>query len=93
MCLPPNKLNKMPMFQELAKPVVFFNCFKGKKLAACMKKDLRQMYGNDVDEGIAMAREFATNAQSGQTAEADPASIFSMIYGFDVGNMPANNFF
>ena len=83
----------MPMFQELAKPVVFFNCFKGKKLAACMKKDLRQMYGNDVDEGIAMAREFATNAQSGQTAEADPASIFSMIYGFDVGNMPANNFF
>lgn len=78
------------MLKELAQPMVFFRCFKGKKLEACMKKDLREKFGTIMeDDMMSMARHgmrhpelFGDEQPNNEENSLD--NIFNMIYGFDI---------
>lgn len=78
----------MPILKDLAKPMMFFKCFKGKKLETCMKKDLKEKMGamfGSVDENLLMmSREMGDSDITNNSADDEQGidSIFNIIYGF-----------
>lgn len=74
------------MMVELAQPMTFFKCFKGKKLEACMKKDLRERFGQFFDDELmTMSRHFMGEDEKRPFGNRD--NMFDMLYGFDVKEM------
>ena len=41
-CLPTSEFDSTPIGKDIAPAIMFVNCFKGKKMEACIKKDLRE---------------------------------------------------
>lgn len=83
------KISQMPILKDLAKPMMFFKCLKGKKLETCMKKDLREKMGAimGLDENILMmSREMGdsdiTSEDNGESIE----NMFNIIYGFTMNS-------
>merc|ERR550517_1691209 len=65
--------------------MTFFKCFKGKKLEACMKKDLRERFGQFFDDELmTMSRHFMGEDEKRPFGNRD--NMFDMLYGFDVGD-------
>jgi len=78
-CLPEDEHSGM--MKPLAKPMAFFKCFQGKKLETCMKKDMRERFGEFFDdEMMTMSRQFEQKSMS-------PDSVFDMVYGFKTSEM------
>ncbi|XP_044743947.1 uncharacterized protein LOC123306126 [Chrysoperla carnea] len=46
-CIPDFKRESSPLSRELVKPMFFFNCYKHKKLEACILKDIRDRFNQD----------------------------------------------
>lgn len=83
-CLPIEETSSMMV--ELAQPMTFFKCFKGKKLEACMKKDLRERFGQFFDDELmTMSRHFMGEDEKRPFGNRD--NMFDMLYGFDVKEM------
>jgi hypothetical protein len=90
-CVPLKKISQMPILKDLAKPMMFFKCFKGKKLETCMKKDLREKMGAflGVDENILiMSREMgdSDDIAGDDNGERNIENMFNIIYGFTVNS-------
>jgi len=84
MCLPEEE--HADLMKDLNQPMAFFKCFKGKKLEACMKKDLRERFGEFFDdEMMMMSRQFMGDEDKKPYASRD--NMFDMLYGFDVKEM------
>jgi hypothetical protein len=41
-CLPLEEYEDVPIGKDIAPAFMFLNCYKGKKMEACIKKDLRE---------------------------------------------------
>lgn len=81
--MPAKTFGDVPILKDIVKPYTFFKCFKGKKIEACMKKDLREKF---------VALLTGSSSRGKQSREYDAASekqesmesIFNMVYGFDM---------
>ncbi len=78
----------VPVMKDLVKPLSFFKCFKGRKIEACMKKDLRDKFGSLLSGITSNIRsQLNSPTTSGETDGMDKVqSIFNMVYGFDMDN-------
>jgi len=81
MCMPPEKTHS-PLMQRLAQPMAFFKCLKGKKLHACIRKDLRSELGPETDEKLNVARRFAEDGDDDDQV-IDATAMFDNVFGFD----------
>lgn len=71
--------------KDIVQPMAFFKCFKGKKLEACMKKDLRERFGQFFDDELMMmSRQFMGDDKKSLN---NRDNMFDMLYGFDVKDM------
>ncbi len=73
--------------RQLGKSIVFFKCFEAQKMGACIKNDLRQRYGQEVDDVLPKGRsdDFVEPPQPKPIeGEVDPSALFSMMFGFDI---------
>lgn len=81
------RFSHVPILKDLAQPMVFFKCFKGKKLETCMKKDLKEKFGNILDDKMmTMARQMGHSDLTREGSSEHVDSIFNMIYGFDMNS-------
>jgi len=82
-CLPEEE--NAGLMKDIVQPMAFFKCFKGKKLEACMKKDLRERFGQFFDDELMMmSRQFMGDDKKSLN---NRDNMFDMLYGFDVKDM------
>lgn len=72
-------------------PYAFFKCFKGRKIEACMKKDLREKFVSLLT-GLPASRGKQMRDETASEVQANMDGVFNMIYGFDM-NSRSTSFF
>ena len=85
-CVPDKMYGNIPAIKELIRPTTFFKCFKGKKIEACMKKDLREKFGSLLTGVTSNIRSQLKAFESEMEGMDRAQSIFNMVYGFDMDN-------
>ena len=84
-CMPAKTFGDLPILKDIIQPYTFFKCFKGKKIEACMKKDMREKFvalltGSSGSSRGKQSREYDAESEKQESME----NIFNMIYGFDI---------
>ncbi len=82
-CMPVKTFGDIPILRDIVKPYTFFKCFKGKKIEACMKKDMRQKF-LALLTGASSGRAKQSREYDASEKEENIESIFNMVYGFDM---------
>jgi hypothetical protein len=82
-CMPVKTFGDIPILRDIVKPYTFFKCFKGKKIEACMKKDMREKFLSLLS-GASSGRAKQSREYGASEKEESIESIFNMVYGFDM---------
>uniref|UniRef100_A0A0P6DJ49 Uncharacterized protein n=2 Tax=Daphnia magna TaxID=35525 RepID=A0A0P6DJ49_9CRUS len=90
-CIPTKTYSDIPVLREMVTPYAFFKCFKGRKIEACMKKDLREKFVSLLT-GLPASRGKQMRDETASEVQANMDGVFNMIYGFDM-NSRSTSFF
>lgn len=77
--------------KDIATPYAFFKCFKGRKIEACMKKDLREKF-LALLSGVPSSRAKQMRDDSVSEVQQNVEGIFNMVYGFGTNTLSAGFF-
>ncbi|KAK2718043.1 uncharacterized protein LOC136038715 isoform X2 [Artemia franciscana] len=77
-CIPLEKYEKTALLRNLARPYMFFSCFKNQKLVACMKKDLNEKFGVNFDT---VSSRMGLDSMAEDSEDDQILSLFSTIFG------------
>ncbi|XP_017777220.1 PREDICTED: uncharacterized protein LOC108563138 [Nicrophorus vespilloides] len=99
-CVPEVKKGS-PLSRELMRPLLFFKCYKHKKLEACIMKDVREKFSGDADvdedddvDNVEFRRTGKAAKVQGSNAEIDylASSMYDFLYGSE-NNLDLDNLF
>lgn len=87
-CVPEPKKEASLLSRELTKPMLFFKCYKYKKLEACIMKDIKDKISTiseeDLDNDAELRRTGKSIKYEDSTNEL-AASMYDFLYGVDNG--------
>nr|XP_022914468.1 uncharacterized protein LOC111424959 [Onthophagus taurus] len=94
-CIPEPKNTASPLSRELSKPMLFFKCYKYKKLEACVMKDVREKITNlnddddlDGDNSKREGKKLKLDEDDGEIS----SNLYDFLYGID-GEIDFSNIF
>ncbi|GJQ82188.1 hypothetical protein Trydic_g6016 [Trypoxylus dichotomus] len=94
-CIPEPKKEASPLSRELTKPMLFFKCYKYKKLEACIMKDVREKISNISEDDFDGDTEFRRTGKSMKHDEDSDdlaSTMYDFLYGTDT-NFELDNMF
>ncbi|KAI4464390.1 zinc finger protein [Holotrichia oblita] len=94
-CIPEPKKEASPLSRELTKPMLFFKCYKYKKLEACIMKDVREKISSISEEDLENDTDFRRTAKSMKHNDDNDqlvSTMYDLLYGADP-NFELDNIF